>query len=74
MIFEWFRQRAALRATTRAAIAADARALIERHGKAALTEARILAQDEFEAGALYGRPPGHWAGVRDEVRRLAKGL
>ena len=72
MIFEWFRQRATLRATTRAAIAADARALIERHGEAALTEARILAQNEF-ATALDGRPPGHWAGVRDEVRRRTKG-
>jgi hypothetical protein len=59
----WFRRRAAYRAL----IEADAKALIERFGEQAYSEARFRQHDDIVDA---NRPAGHWERVKEAIRRL----
>jgi hypothetical protein len=64
-MFAWFHRRAA----TRAILEADAKALIERFGEQASSEARFRQHgvpDVVDAN----RPAGHWEHVKEAIRRM----
>jgi hypothetical protein len=60
----WFRRRAEYRAL----IEADAKALIERFGEGAYSEARFRQHDAPDVVDV-NRPPGHWERVKEAIRR-----
>jgi hypothetical protein len=62
-IIGWFRRRAAYRAL----IEADAKALIERFGENAYSEARFRQHDEILDA---NRPAHHWERVKEAIRRM----
>jgi hypothetical protein len=62
----WFRRRAEYRAL----IEADAKALIERFGEQAYSEARERQHDEVVDA---NRPAGHWERVKKEIWRIEAG-
>ncbi len=59
----WFRRRAEYRAL----IEFDARALIERFGEQACSEARVRQHDEIVDA---NRPEHHWERVKEAIRRV----
>ncbi len=61
----WFRRRAAYRTL----IEADAKALIERFGDQAYSEARFRQHDAPDVVDV-NRPPGHWERVKEAIRRM----
>jgi hypothetical protein len=63
-MFSWFRGRAEYRAL----IEADARALIERFGEQAYSEARFRQHDAPDV-VDANRPAGHWGRVKEAIRR-----
>jgi hypothetical protein len=57
------------RAAYRALIESDAKALIERFGESAYSEARFRQHDApYVVDA--NRPPGHWERVKEAIRRI----
>jgi hypothetical protein len=61
----WFRCRAAYSAL----IEADAKALIERFGDQAYSEARFRQHDAPDVVDV-NRPAGHWERVKEAIRRI----
>jgi hypothetical protein len=61
----WFRRRAEYRAL----IEADAKALIERFGEQAYSEARFRQHDAPDV-VDANRPLGHWERVKEAIRRI----
>ena len=61
----WHRRRAAYRVI----VEADAKALIERFGDQAYSEARFR-QHEAPGVVDANRPAGHWERVKEAVRRM----
>ncbi len=67
-MFAFFRRRAEYRAI----IEADAKALIERFGEQAYSEARFR-QHETPDIVDANRPPGHWERVKEAIRHIEAG-
>ena len=61
----WFHRRAAYRAL----IEADAKALIERFGEQAYSEARFRQHDAPDV-VDANRPVGHWERVKEAIRQI----
>jgi hypothetical protein len=64
-MFFFFRRRAAYRTL----IEADAKALIERFGEQAYSEARFRQHDAPDV-VDANRPAGHWECVKEAIRRM----
>jgi hypothetical protein len=64
-MLNWLRHRA----THRALIESDAKALIERFGEQAYSEARFRQHDAPEV-VDANRPAGHWERVKEAIRWL----
>jgi predicted Rdx family selenoprotein len=64
-MISWLRRRAAYRAL----IEADAKALIERFGDQAYSEARFRQHDAADV-VDANRPLGHWERVKEAIRRI----
>ena len=64
----WFRRRAEYRAL----IEADAKALIERFGEQAYSEARFRQHDAPDI-LDANRPADHWERVKEAIRRIEPG-
>lgn len=56
-------------AAYRALIKSDARALIERFGEQAYSEARFRQHDAPDV-VDANRPPGHWERVKEAIRQI----
>ncbi len=65
MMFDWLRRRREFHAL----IEADARALIERFGEQAYTEARFRQHDAPDV-VDANRPTGHWERVKQAIRQI----
>jgi hypothetical protein len=64
-MFSWFHRRAAYHAL----IEADAKALIERFGEHAYSEARFRQYDASDV-VDANRPAGHWERVKEAIGRM----
>jgi hypothetical protein len=64
-MFAWFARHAAYPAL----VEADARALIERFGEQAYSEARFRQHDAPDV-VDANRPAGHWEHVKETIRRM----
>jgi hypothetical protein len=63
----WLRRRAAYRVL----MEADAKALIERFGEQAYSEARFRQHDAPDV-VEGNRPAGHWERVKEAIRRIER--